>query len=308
MAVYSRLQAEDFFAFSLTTRDFILEARDAVSNGILTAGGYDDLIEALFTEATFTGKWDTNIDDLINLYNFYNSEILIRNEKLSFFRLFNYIIGDPPAAITEPILESLKFNGLNYFSKLSTTPGFIDNWIDKITILYNYNTYFYQKLSDINDVESYINKPPSQIARTQIAYDVPLGSRMYVFDLGYQRIYNYSFSYDNLRKFDSVFSERPGQQNGQLYQFLNDQVVYDSQLEDFAFEKPLLTFEDSLSNENTRAESKEIMRKNYWLKRFAEKLFLIVFRANHLQPKPKVLFGFEMKNLRENKVDQNKWY
>jgi len=124
------------------------------------------------------------------------------------------------------------------------------------------------------------------------------------------------------------------------YIFLNDQLVYDPQLDKLAFRADKKTF-DILSSASTfdghpptfkidnadatkqaaeRAKveifdsyadqlisSKEQMADKTWIRRFAQKHFLLIFKANHVNPNPRVFYGFPIKELRIHPYDQQKY-
>lgn len=124
------------------------------------------------------------------------------------------------------------------------------------------------------------------------------------------------------------------------YIFLNDQLVYDPQLDKLAFRQDKKTFDildsattfdgfgptfpvnnaDATKEAAERAKvevfnsyadqlvsSKEQMSDKTWIRRFAQKHFLLIFKANHINPNPRVFYGFPIKDLRIHPFDQQKY-
>ena len=96
------------------------------------------------------------------------------------------------------------------------------------------------------------------------------------------------------------------------YTFLNDQLVYDSQLgyDAFNINKAAITVSSGgtySSYANQLATSKKVMRDKEWITKFAQKHFLLIFKANNLNETPKILYGFRMKDMRDHPYDKFKY-
>lgn len=130
------------------------------------------------------------------------------------------------------------------------------------------------------------------------------------------------------------------------YTFLNDQLVYDPQLVHLAFrgkkEFDILgstaldaqtppqgpsyivgaTDTGSMTATDTDNQAKvevfipyddqkkiadDIMKDKAWIRRFAQKHFLFIFRSNNVNKNPRILYGFPVKDLRIHPYDQVKY-
>jgi hypothetical protein len=119
------------------------------------------------------------------------------------------------------------------------------------------------------------------------------------------------------------------------YIFLNDQLMYDPQLGETAFKnKKMIGINTtvggaeypvsvtSLNNDATKNQLKvekfdtykdqrtlanTIMKDKTWIKRFAQKHFLMIFRSNNVMPDPRIFYGFPIKSLRYHPYDQVKY-
>ena len=128
------------------------------------------------------------------------------------------------------------------------------------------------------------------------------------------------------------------------YTFLNDQLVYDPQLVHLAFrgkkEFDILgttsmdahgnfpsylvgpTDTGSMTATDAQNQAKverfipyndqkviadDIMKDKAWIRRFAQKHFLFIFRSNNVNPSPRILYGFPVKDLRIHPYDQVKY-
>jgi hypothetical protein len=50
-----------------------------------------------------------------------------------------------------------------------------------------------------------------------------------------------------------------------------------------------------------------IMKDKAWIRRFAQKHFLFIFRSNNVNKNPRILYGFPVKDLRIHPYDQVKY-
>ena len=130
------------------------------------------------------------------------------------------------------------------------------------------------------------------------------------------------------------------------YTFLNDQLVYDPQLDDMAFRNkkgfdilktgiteaiapnlgvtyPVVatstaSVSESLAENSDKTEvfldyatqkslSESVMKDKAWIRRFAQKHFLFIFKANNVNPTPRIFYGFPVKELRIHPYDQVKY-
>ena len=116
------------------------------------------------------------------------------------------------------------------------------------------------------------------------------------------------------------------------YLFLNDQLVYDPQLGTSAYknksvldiQSPGLTYPVTATNHGTQAQnvakvetfipyvdqrnlSNSIMKNKAWIRKFAQKHFLMIFRSNNVMEDPRIFYGFPIKDLRYHPYDQVKY-
>lgn len=185
---------------------------------------------------------------------------------------------------------------------------------------------------------------PTQFAKQQNTYFIENKIRMYLIDNTIQFIYKVSFNLGEINKdgldnyvFNAyslqekkfsitnpeiLFSkrdyiDRSGDTVNQVslnngYTFLNDQLVYDSQMGDNAFRnksdvtvttagKTFVPYSEQLSR------SHKIMKNKSWIKRFAQKHFLLIFKSNELNDDPRIFYGVPVKSLRSHPYDQMKY-
>ena len=184
---------------------------------------------------------------------------------------------------------------------------------------------------------------PTVFAKEQNTYFIKDRMRMYLFDHTSQYIIQLSFGLgeitstgldkyvyekysarEKLQVFSNeeiVFSRRTyTDSNGDTvnqvgtdgYTFLNDQLLYDAQLgyDAFNINKDLITVSAGgtySTYPEQLAASKYIMRDKEWITKFAQKHFLLIFKANNLNQTPKVLYGFRMRDLRDHPYDKFKY-
>lgn len=121
------------------------------------------------------------------------------------------------------------------------------------------------------------------------------------------------------------------------YVFLNDQLMYDPQLGENAYKNkkmleinlssnltPAPEYLVSHSNLNTQTQNRNkvekfdsymdqrslansVMKNKTWIKRFAQKHFLMIFRSNNVMQDPRIFYGFPIKSLRYHPYDQVKY-
>lgn len=158
---------------------------------------------------------------------------------------------------------------------------------------------------------------PTYIAKEQIEYPIHRGQPLFIFDIRRQRVYKESFNFHLTKLHDMTeFTDRNQSkvvtdEERVDYVFYNDQLIYDAQLGDYSFlEKEDVSQLTStfIPYSQAKEEADEILFYHRFVKTFAERKFLIVFRGNINQPKPSHLYGFLIKDIRENKLDRFKWY
>jgi len=185
---------------------------------------------------------------------------------------------------------------------------------------------------------------PTQFTKEQNTYFIDNKTRMYLFDNSIQFIYKMSFNLGEInedglddyvfnayslkeKKFfitnpEILFAKRDyininGDTVNQVvlgngYTFLNDQVVYDPQAGEDAFRnkaavtvttagKTFVPYTDQL------AISRKIMKDKTWIRRFAQKHFLIIFKSNELNQNPRIFYGVPIKYLRLHPYDKLKY-
>lgn len=184
---------------------------------------------------------------------------------------------------------------------------------------------------------------PTKFAKEQTSYFIPDKSRLYLFDNLIQFIYKLSFNLGSINKDgldDYVYNAYSLQDkkffitNPEIlfarrdyvntnndtvnqvelekgYTFLNDQLVYDPQLGDNAFRNKALVNVTTAGRPfvpyNTQLSlSRSIMKNKLWIKRFAQKHFLLVFKSNELNDNPRIFYGVPMKQLRAHPYDKVK--
>ena len=103
------------------------------------------------------------------------------------------------------------------------------------------------------------------------------------------------------------------------YTFLNDQIVYDPQMQDNAFRnkatinvtgpsgRGFKSYADQLTIANN------VMKEKVWMRKYAQKHFMIIFKSNELNtptdstPGPRIYYGVPIKDLREHPYDRTKY-
>jgi len=132
---------------------------------------------------------------------------------------------------------------------------------------------------------------------------------------------------------DNVPSAYRYNEDHESYLFLNDQLVYDPQLGKNAFSKtksvldietPGQTYpvgstvhgsqadnqakvETFIPYEDQKNLSDSIMKNKAWIRKFAQKHFLMIFRSNNVMEDPRIFYGFAIKDLRYHPYDQVKY-
>ena len=151
---------------------------------------------------------------------------------------------------------------------------------------------------------------PTKFAKEQNTYFVKDRLKMYLFDHTTQYIFQISFVLGEISStgLDKYVYEKYSARDT----FLNDQLVYDSQLgyDAFNINKAAITVSSGgtySSYANQLATSKKVMRDKEWITKFAQKHFLLIFKANNLNETPKILYGFRMKDMRDHPYDKFKY-
>lgn len=99
------------------------------------------------------------------------------------------------------------------------------------------------------------------------------------------------------------------------YTFLNDQVVYDPQVGDDVFRNKAVVNVQNVTTTGKSfvpytqqlAVSRKIMKNKAWIRRFAQKHFVIIFKSNELNENPRIFYGVPLKYVRIHPYDKLKY-
>jgi hypothetical protein len=159
---------------------------------------------------------------------------------------------------------------------------------------------------------------PTYVAKEQLIYSTKRGIESYVFDLRMNKVYNYAFDFDLMKKFEPTVNLPKRIQTGRIkeeeYLWFNDELMYDAQLGPIIFSKAglnkIFPNDKFITNEKNEIFSKKILKKSNWVYKYAQKKFLLIFRPDYsyLSDDISYLYGFHVHHLRESNNDMNRWF